>query len=216
VRAVLFDLYDTLIWTEWPLLRDRLAETIGRSTRDVMRGFIETRDARGVGAFGSAEGDIAAVLRAAGGEPTDEEVRRLTELENRALAEGGMHLYEDSLPVLRELRRRGIPTAIVSNCDHWTRPVVDALGLEAEVDATILSFEVRVMKPDPEIYRIALGRIGAEPETSTFVDDQPGYLDGAAALGMTTVQIARPTDPSVPPRGDHPVIEDLWAVVSDD
>jgi len=77
-----FDLYDTLIWTDWPLLRERLARTIGRSTRDVMRGFIETREARGVGAFGSAEGDIAAVLRAAGGEPTDEQVRRLTELES--------------------------------------------------------------------------------------------------------------------------------------
>jgi putative hydrolase of the HAD superfamily len=213
VRAVLFDLYDTLVWTEWPLLRERLAETIGLTTRDVMRGFVQTREGRGVGAFGSAEGDLAAVLRAAGGSPTDEQIRELTAGEIRALADGGVHLYADSLPVLRELRQRGIATAIVSNCDHLTRPIVDALGLEDEADAVVLSFEVEVMKPDPEIYRIALERIGAVARSSTFVDDQPAYLDGARALGMTTLQIVRPTDPTVPPEGDHRVIEDLWAAV---
>ena len=210
--AVLFDLYDTLVWSEWPLLRERLAEAIGRSTRDVMRGFVETRDARGVGAFGSAEGDIAAVLRAAGGSPTDEQIRALTELETRALADGGIHLYDDTLPVLRELRARGMPTGIVSNCDHWTRPVVDSLGLENEVDAVVLSFEVGVLKPDPAIYGLALDRMGAVPATTTFVDDQPVYLDGAAGLGMRALQIVRPTDPNVPPVGRYPVVEDLWEV----
>ena len=216
MRAVLFDLYDTLVWTDWPLLRERLADTVGLTQRDLMRGFVETREARGIGAFGSAEGDLAAVLRAAGGSPTDDQVRELTELENRALAEGGIHLYDDSLPVLRELRGRGVPTAIVSNCDHWTPPIVGALGLGHETDAVILSFEVRAMKPDPAIYRMALDRIGATPTKSTFVDDQPAYLDGAAALGMRPIQIVRPTDPSVPPRGRYPVVEDLWAATADD
>jgi putative hydrolase of the HAD superfamily len=213
VDAVVFDLYDTLAWTEWPMLRERLAETIGVTPRDVMRGFVKTRERRGVGIFGSPEGDLAAVLRAAGGEPTDDELRELTTLEMRALTNGGVHLYEDSLPVLRQLRRRGIRTAVVSNCDHWTRPVVDALRLEYEADAVVLSFEVRVMKPDAEIYRIALDRIGADPATTTFVDDQPAYLEGGAALGMRTFQIVRPTDPSPPAPQRHPVIHDLWAVV---
>jgi HAD superfamily hydrolase (TIGR01509 family) len=213
VDAVLFDLYDTLVWSEWPLLRERLADAIGRSTRDVMRGFIETRDARGLGRYGSAEGDIEAVLRAAGGSPTEDQVRSLTELETRALAEGGIHLYDDTLPVLRELRASGTPTGIVSNCDHWTRPVVDALGLEDEVDAVVLSFEVGVMKPEPAIYGIALDRMHAAPATTTFVDDQSAYLDGAAALGMRTIQIARPNDPNTPARGGHSMIEDLWPLV---
>jgi putative hydrolase of the HAD superfamily len=216
VDAVLLDLYDTLVWTEWPLLRERLAETIGLTPRDVMRGFIETREARGVGSFGSPEGDLAAVLRAAGGHPTDEQVREETTLELRALTDGGVHLYDDSVPVLRELRRRGIATAVVSNCDHLTRPIVDALGLREEVDAVVLSFEVRAMKPDPTIYRAALDRIGADPARTTFVDDQPAYLDGAAALGMRTLQIIRPTDPHMPAPQAHPVIEDLWAVVADE
>jgi putative hydrolase of the HAD superfamily len=213
VDAVVFDLYDTLVWTEWPLLRERLARMTGVGARDLMRGFVRTREARGVGAFGSPEGDVAAVLRAAGGDPTDEDVHELAALAVRSLTDGGVHMYDDSLPVLRELRRRGIATGVISNCDHWTRPVVDALNLEAETDAVVLSFEVHVMKPDPRIYRMTLDRIGAEAASTTFVDDQPAYLDGAAALGMRTAQIVRPTDPDPPPAEAHPVVGDLWSVV---
>jgi putative hydrolase of the HAD superfamily len=213
VEAVLFDLYDTLVWTEWPLLRERLASSLGITPRDVMRGFIETREARGVGAFGSAEGDLTAVFRAAGASPTEDQIGELARLEIESLTGGGVHLFDDALPVLRELRRRGIATAIISNCDHSTRPIVDALGLEAEVDGVVLSFEVGVLKPDPAIFLVALERVGAQASEATFVDDQPGYLDGAAALGMRTLQILRPSDPHPIDPGAHPVIEDLWATV---
>ena len=71
--------------------------------------------------------------------------------------------YDDSLEVVRALRGRGVPTALVSNCSHNTRPIVARLGLEQEFDAVILSFEVGVMKPDPEIYREALERGSATP-----------------------------------------------------
>ncbi len=211
--AVLFDLYDTLVRTEWPLLRERLAGSIGLTPQEVMHGFVVTREARGVGTYGSPEGDLAAVLRAAGGQPTDEQIAELTVLEMRALIEHGIHVYEDAVPVLRELRTRRVPTGVVSNCDHWTRPVVDALGLEDLVDAVVLSFEVGVMKPDPAIYRIALERMGVGPEETTFVDDQPAYLDGARAIGMQALHIIRPTDPNPMDPELHPVIEDLWAVV---
>jgi putative hydrolase of the HAD superfamily len=216
VEAVLFDLYDTLVWTEWSKIRERLAETTGLTPRDLMRGFVETREARGIGTFGSFQGDLAAVLRTAGGDPNDQQVRALAALELRTLIDGGVHLYDDSLPVLRELRRRGIATAIVSNCDHGTRPIVDSLRLEDEVDAVVLSFEVHVMKPDPAIYLATLERVGGDVATSTFVDDQPTYLDGAAALGLRTFQIIRPADPNAPPPDAHPVIEDLWAVVPEE
>ncbi len=216
MRAVLFDLYDTLVWTEWPLLRERLAAAVGLTPRDIMKGFVETRDARGLGTYGSAEGDLAAALRTAGASVTDELIRELTEVETRTLVAGGIHLFDDALPVLRELRSRGVPTAIVSNCDHMTRPIVDGLGLEETVDAVVLSFEVRSMKPNAEIFRIALERVGADASDSTFVDDQPGYLDGARALGMRTLQIARPSDPTAPPQVGHELIEDLWPVIATD
>jgi putative hydrolase of the HAD superfamily len=215
--AVLVDLYDTLVWSEWSILRERIAEATGVENRRLAQAFVATRDARGVGAFGSAEGDTRAVLEAAGLEPTDDEVRRVVAIETEVLVEdGGVRLYEDSVPALRALRDRGIRTAVVSNCDHLTRPIVDRLGLSAEVDAIVLSFEAGEMKPDPDIYLRALEAVRADAARAAFVDDQPGYLDGAEAVGMRVFFINRDGWELEAGEIDHrPVVSNLWDVIGE-
>ncbi|MGH9117759.1 MAG: HAD family hydrolase [Acidimicrobiales bacterium] len=44
-----------------------------------------------------------------------------------------------------------------------------------------------VLKPDPRAFEVALERLGAEAGAVLFVNDQPGNLSGAAAVGMPTV-----------------------------
>ena len=215
VRAVLLDLYDTLAWTEWKTMRLELEERLGLERRALLGAFDLSRPLRSTGAFGSAEGDLAAILEAAGVTPEPELVRELTTRTTEFL-ETGVSLWEDSVPVMRELRRRGLPLAIVSNCDHSTRGVVERLGLYDEADAVVLSFEIGAAKPSPEIYRAALDRLNVEPENALFVDDQAPYCDGAAALGIQTVLIVR--DGATPAEGvsepgGHRVITDLRALL---
>jgi HAD superfamily hydrolase (TIGR01509 family) len=215
VRAVLLDLYDTLAWTEWPRMRLELEEWLGVERRDLLRAFDRSRPQRSTGAFGSAEGDLAAILEALGMRAEPELVRELA-ARTTTFLETGVHLWEDSVPVMRELRRRGLATAIVSNCDHSTRPVVERLGLYDEVNVVILSFEVGAAKPSPEIYRRALEWLSVEAGDALFVDDQAAYCDGAAALGTQTVLIVRegaaPAEGVTEP-GDHRVITDLRALL---
>ena len=101
-------------------------------------------------------------------------------------------------------------TALVSNCSHSTRPVVDRLGLEAEFDAVVLSFEVRAMKPDPAIYRAALEQLGgvrrSAPCSSTI---SPRYCDGAAAIGLDARLILRKNEDVPADRHGHQVVTDL-------
>ncbi|HJU57476.1 MAG TPA: HAD-IA family hydrolase [Actinomycetota bacterium] len=215
VRAVLLDLYDTLVWTEWPKLRDLIEQRTDLSRRDLLAAFDRTRRERSVGAFDSMEGDLRAVLRAAGVEDADDQAPSLAELATRFL-EDGVHLWDDSLPVLRELRSRGIRTAVVSNCDHGTRPVVERLGLHEEADAVVLSFEVGVAKPDPKIYGVALDVLDARAQESLFVDDQARYCDGAAALGIGTYIVLRheaAPGEGVSNAGAHPVLRDLGSLL---
>ena len=216
VRAVLLDLYDTLAWTQWPTMRAELEDRFGIGQADLLRAFTTTRQARSIGAYGSAEGDLAAVLEAAGVPANKELVHELNETRMKAFAENSVHLWEDSLPTLRELRARGLRTAIVSNCDHSTRPIVDELGLEREADAVVLSFEVSVAKPDPGIYQAALDALAARPEEAVFVDDQAAYCEGAEAIGIRSFLILR--DDSDPPEGisapgDRLVLHDLRSLL---
>jgi HAD superfamily hydrolase (TIGR01509 family) len=130
----------------------------------------------------------------------------------RFLADG-VHLWEDSIPTLRALRDRGVRSAVVSNCDHSTRPVVERLGLVEETDAMILSFEVRAAKPDREIYQAALDALEVGPSEAVFVDDQVRYCDGATALGIRSYLILR--EDATPDEGvstdthGHEVLRDL-------
>ena len=216
VRAVLLDLYDTLAWTEWPTMRAELEDRFGVSEGELLRAFTTTRQARSTGAYGSAEGDLAAVLEAAGVPADPELVHELNETRMKAFAENGVHLWEDSIPTLRALRARGLRTAIVSNCDHSTRPIVDELGLEREADAVVLSFEVGVAKPDAGIYRAALDALGARPEEAVFVDDQAWYCEGAEAIGIRSFMIER--EDAAPAEGfgaagDRAVLHDLRSLL---
>jgi len=213
VDAVLLDLYDTVARTRWGRFSERVAEELGIEKRDLYRAYEVTRSARAVGTFRSQEGDMAAVVAAAGVEPAPDLIGRLVRMELE-FVETGVELWEDSLPVVEELRRRGVGTAVISNCSHSTRPIVDRLGLQDAFDAVVLSFEVGAHKPDPAIYLEALRRLGSPPaERCVFVDDQVAYCDGAAALGLRTLLIAREDGDTLGADG-HRVIRDLRSLLA--
>lgn len=83
------------------------------------------------------------------------------------------------------LKQRGLLTAIVSNMgdavhEHMEREL-DWLG---RFDVLVWSYQLRVAKPDPAIYRYALERLGTRPEETLFLDDKQENVDAAVALGM--------------------------------
>ena len=82
-------------------------------------------------------------------------------------------------------RRAGLRTAMLSN--SWGEDRYDRSQLEALFDTWVISGEVGVRKPDPAIYALAVERIGLAAEACVFVDDLPGNLKPARALGMATV-----------------------------
>jgi putative hydrolase of the HAD superfamily len=210
--AALLDLYDTVARTHWGQLSDRIAAELGIEKPTLFRAYDLTRSARAVGTYGSVEGDMTSIVEAAGIRTSPDQIAKLLGLE-REFSETGVELWDDSLPVVRELRARGVKTAIISNCSHSTRGIVDRLGIAEEFDEILLSFEVGMRKPEPEIYREALRRLGGvAPERAVFVDDQTEYCDGAAAVGIETFLIARHEE--LPGDVDgHRVIRDLRALL---
>jgi putative hydrolase of the HAD superfamily len=60
--------------------------------------------------------------------------------------------------------------------------------LPALFDAVVISYEVQLAKPEPEIYRVTLDRLGVEPAAALFVDDRLENIDTARELGLQTLQ----------------------------
>jgi putative hydrolase of the HAD superfamily len=82
-------------------------------------------------------------------------------------------------------RRGGIRTGLVSN--SWGTRRYDRAELERLFDGVVISGEVGIRKPAPEIYQLGAERIGVEPAECVFVDDLPFNLAPARELGMATV-----------------------------
>ncbi len=87
---------------------------------------------------------------------------------------------------VRELHDGGVRTGLLSN--SWGDALAyDAVLLTELFDTVVISSEVGIRKPDPAVYELATERLGLPPSACVFVDDLPGNLKPARALGMATV-----------------------------
>jgi putative hydrolase of the HAD superfamily len=193
-RAVLLDVYGTLVEPDWPSLtagRDAIADRAGIDRAAAHDAWSTTHRARMRGAFGSLEADLRAVLAAAApdAEPVgDRLLAELAALEHANWA-AGVRLFPDTRPALEALRSAGMRLAIVTNASAEAAAVIPVLGLDVLVDLVVASCQVGALKP--ELLSLTLDRLGLLPGDATLVDDDPGEVAAARRIGMDAVLFDR-------------------------
>ena len=96
----------------------------------------------------------------------------------------GLRPDEGMLAAVRSARAAGVKTGLISN--SWGLGIYDRAPVDL-FDATVISGDVGLHKPQPEIYLLACERLGVEPPECVFVDDLRENCEGAEAVGMTAV-----------------------------
>lgn len=91
----------------------------------------------------------------------------------------------EMIEAVRRARAAGVRTGLVSNSWGVRRYPRDLLA--DLFDGVVISGEVGIRKPAPEIYSLGAESVGLAPEECVFVDDLPFNLRPAAELGMATV-----------------------------
>jgi putative hydrolase of the HAD superfamily len=87
------------------------------------------------------------------------------------------------LELLRQAREH-VPVALVSNATTRLEEDLRRLGVTRVIDVVVSSARVGVTKPQPGIYVAAAARVGVPVNRCLFVDDTPGHVRAATALGM--------------------------------
>jgi putative hydrolase of the HAD superfamily len=98
---------------------------------------------------------------------------------------GGMGPDEAMLAAVKRARGQGISTGLISNSMGEGRYDRGAFG--ELFDGVVISGEVGLHKPQPEIFLLGCERIGLAPEECVFVDDLRENCEGAEAVGMTAI-----------------------------
>ena len=100
--------------------------------------------------------------------------------------------YSDVAPVLAELRRSGLRTAILSNSTPAMLTAgIESAGISDSLDAVLSIEEVGIYKPHPSVYQLACDRLGLERERICFVSSNGWDVAGAATFGFQTVWLNR-------------------------
>lgn len=115
-------------------------------------------------------------------------------------------LFDDAEPLLRAAREAAIPLALITNgASDSQRDKLDAVAITELFDAIVISGEVGIVKPDPAIFAIALGRLGMGSAGVWHVGDSlASDVAGARGAGLTAVWLNRGGDgaPQAAPRPD--------------
>ncbi|MFC4637483.1 HAD family hydrolase [Deinococcus hohokamensis] len=122
----------------------------------------------------------------------------------RAAYRGAWTLLDGAPDFLRELRARGLRTAILTNyVREVQREKLSHFGLDQWVDAVLCIEDVPAPKPDPRAYQAACAALAVPPPEAVMVGDSwTNDVEGARAAGLRAIWLhrggQRAPDPQVP------------------
>lgn len=183
--AILFDLYGTLLKAADRPFSRRLPAALGVSRAAwvaLLRDRLLTESFSDARAFAEFVARALAPDRAA-----DAAAACLARIEAECAS---VVLMPGVGSLLGFLKRRGVKLGVVSNLASPFKAPVAKLGLADVFDAAVYSCDEGIAKPDVEVYRRALARLGVAPDAAIFVGDNVrNDVDAPAALGLRTVGV---------------------------
>jgi putative hydrolase of the HAD superfamily len=157
--------------------------TLERLHQDVLAGLLSIEAARRL--------RMARLLEAAGAPATDADVEEAASLYRRAYVDSWCAV-PGARALLERLRRDARVAVVTNNLREEQTQKLASCGLADLVDALVVWEDLRIMKPDPEIFRLALRRLGGHEASAVVLGDSwEADVVGAAAAGIRAVWLNR-------------------------
>lgn len=97
----------------------------------------------------------------------------------------------ETVDLLLELQRQGHRLFCLSNiCTEIYQHIATRHTFFDAFEDVIVSAEVKLAKPDPEIFKYMLNRFAILPEETLFIDDMPANVKSANDLGIQAIQFS--------------------------
>lgn len=156
---------------------------------------------------------VKAVFARLGGYASDETAMRVFQT-YLAKYEGSWKLYDDVLPCLDSLD--GYRLAVLSNGDSGQqRRKLERTGIASRFESVVISGDLGVSKPHPDIFGTSLRELGVPAEEAVYVgDDLESDALGAMGVGMRAIWLAREGCEGDPAGLPVPIVESLAQVES--
>ncbi len=94
------------------------------------------------------------------------------------------HNKQEVYQVVKNLRQSGFKTGFISNTELPAVEYFHENNYDRYFDATVFSCVEKTIKPEKEIYTLALERLGVTASEALFIDDKPELIAGAKNAGL--------------------------------
>lgn len=177
ITTVFFDLHGVLLFTIRGSFNGLLAERLGVPVEQVKKVMNDpVNDLWDLGEI--SDDEFYAHMLSETGQPPEKK----TVIEK--FLTDDFYIDQEMLALIRELRKTHT-TALLSNFPaHVCEFFKSVWFIDGAFDHLIISSEVKLLKPDPLMYQLALERAGCKPKEAVFIDDRPINVEGAEALGI--------------------------------
>jgi len=221
-KAVIFDLFGTLIknfpWDVSNSLLRQMALELSAPPDDFTALWHAAFNERMKGVLKNYQACIRHICQQLGAQVQDDRIELAASTRFEMNKQEVTAPREGAIEVLSYLKANGCKTGLISNCSTETTLVWENSPLAPLVDVAVFSCLVGLMKPDPRIYQMAVGRLAVEPEECMYIaDGMEQELMGASRLGMRAVLIRVPGEDDYDPyreEWDGPVISSLREVLA--
>ena len=189
IKAVIFDMFETLItlFTEHTYFGEDAASDAGVDPVLYRKVWHENEKDRTTGKMTIEEG-IGETLQKLG-VYSDELLKTIVGKRLFALQETFDRIPDESVQLLQELKKRGIKVGLITNTFSDERDLIRSSKLFPLFDATRISYDEGVLKPDPSMYQSIMEELGVTPEACLYVGDGGSKeLFAARDIGMKALQ----------------------------
>ena len=185
IRAVFFDLGGVILRTEYQAPREHLAERLNMEYDDLMRLVFESETSRKASIGQISENEHwTSVTRKLKRKPAEMEAIREEFF-------AGDVVDQALIAFIRSLRPR-FKTGLISNAWNGLRDYIVKQKFDDAFDHMVISAEVGTMKPEAEIFHMALNQLKVSPSETVFLDDFLPNVEGARAVGMSAIHFLEP------------------------
>jgi epoxide hydrolase-like predicted phosphatase len=91
------------------------------------------------------------------------------------------------LQIVRSLRKNGYRVFLLSNVTSRRAQFIRSLGVYDLFESVLLSCDLGVAKPDPQIFHILCERLGVDPKNCLLIDNKPETIAAAQKFGLHTI-----------------------------
>ena len=192
IDAILFDLFETLVTESHyaPTRASSLAPALGLERYAYRPEWKARRGRVVVGALSFAEA-LMEISQTLGGTADGHAVQKICQQRVREKAEAYARIDDQVKALVAELAGRRIRLGVISNGFKEDVLGWPACSLAPAFQCTAFSCDEGVAKPDPEIYRRALHRLGVQPDATVYIGDGgDNELAGAEQAGLRACRAA--------------------------